>query len=96
MPQVLTEDYIKGRSTKDRPYKVFDTYGLYHEIIPNGSKLWRLRLWQGDKERPWKVAGRFTQASQGLRRMAKIANRAAKAENGPLPAAQLAILFPFH
>ncbi len=33
----------KTASTKEKPYKLFDGKGLYLEIMPNGSKYWRMK-----------------------------------------------------
>jgi hypothetical protein len=48
VPQVLTEVFIKGSSPKDKPYKVFDTDGLYIEVTPLGTKTWLLRYYQNN------------------------------------------------
>lgn len=39
----LTEAICNGASAKAKPYKLFDGEGLYLEIMPNESKLWRLK-----------------------------------------------------
>lgn len=46
MPRKITplSDFaIKAAKPKDKPYKLFDGQGLYLDITPNGSKLWRLK-----------------------------------------------------
>ncbi len=39
----LTNTAIKNAKPREKPYKLFDGGGLYIEIKPNGSKLWRLQ-----------------------------------------------------
>lgn len=39
----LTNSACQSAIPKDRPYKKFDGGGLYLEIMPSGSKLWRLK-----------------------------------------------------
>lgn len=37
----LTDSAIRVVKPKDSPYKPIDGQGLYLEVTPNGSKLWR-------------------------------------------------------
>jgi hypothetical protein len=37
----LTDKAIKNAKPKEKAYKLFDGGGLYIEITPQGSKLWR-------------------------------------------------------
>ena len=39
----LTDSAIKVAKPKDRPYKMADGHGLYLEVMPTGSKLWRMK-----------------------------------------------------
>lgn len=39
----LTDSAIKSAKPKDKPYKLTDGQGLYLDIKPNGSKLWRFK-----------------------------------------------------
>ena len=39
----LTEIKIKSLTPREKAYKVFDGQGLYLEVMPNGSKKWRLK-----------------------------------------------------
>ena len=39
----LTDRQIQAAKPREKPYKVFDTRGLYLLITPDGSKLWRFR-----------------------------------------------------
>jgi len=46
----LTDSALKVAKPKDRPYKLSDGEGLYLEIMPNGSKLWRMKFRFNGKE----------------------------------------------
>lgn len=51
-PQMaLTVKEIQGFSKAAKPYKKADGAGLYLEIFPNGSKLWRFKFRIGGKEK---------------------------------------------
>ena len=51
-PQMsLTALQIRAFSPGDTAYKRADERGLYLEIFPNGSKLWRLKYYVGGKEK---------------------------------------------
>jgi integrase len=39
----LTDTAIRNAKPRDRAYKVFDTGGLYVQITPSGSRLWRMK-----------------------------------------------------
>lgn len=39
----LSDKACKAAKTKESPYKLFDGGGLFLEVMPNGSKLWRLK-----------------------------------------------------
>jgi len=47
----LTDTAIRALQPGDSPYKRADEKGLYVEIFPNGSKLWRLKYRIGGKEK---------------------------------------------
>lgn len=47
----LTDSAIKTAKPKEKPYKLSDGLGLYLEVMPNGSKLWRLKYRHADKEK---------------------------------------------
>lgn len=41
-PQMpLTDTKCKNAKPSERPKKLFDSHGLYLEVMPNGSKYWR-------------------------------------------------------
>jgi integrase len=47
----LTEPQLRTAKPTDRPYKLFDTGGLYVLVTPSGGKLWRLRFRHLGKEK---------------------------------------------
>lgn len=47
----LSEFAAKNAKPKDKPYKVADSGGLYLNIQPNGSKLWRMKYRFAEKEK---------------------------------------------
>lgn len=47
----LTDSAIKAAKPKDKPYKLTDGQGLYLEVMPSGSRLWRLKYRHSDKEK---------------------------------------------
>lgn len=58
----LTDLNCKRAKSKDKSYKMFDSNGLYLEVMPNGSKLWRLKYRFQKKEKrlslgPYPVIG---------------------------------------
>jgi integrase len=46
----LTDTAIRNAKPREKAYKIFDQKGLYLEVHPNGSKLWRFRYRFVDKE----------------------------------------------
>ena len=52
MPQMaLTDAEIRAFQRLDTPYKRADGGGLYLEVFPNGSKLWRWKFRANGKEK---------------------------------------------
>lgn len=47
----LTDPAVKNAAPKEKPYKLADGRGLYLEVMPNGSKYWRLKFRFGGKEK---------------------------------------------
>ncbi len=47
----LTDSAIKTAKPKEKPYKLSDSHGLYLEVTPTGSKLWRLKYRLAGKEK---------------------------------------------
>jgi integrase len=51
MPKIvapLTDIQVRNAKPKDKPYKLADGGGLYLEIMPTGSKLWRMKFKQAN------------------------------------------------
>lgn len=46
----MSDITIKSAKTKDKPYKLADGGGLYLEVMPTGSKLWRMKFRQANGE----------------------------------------------
>lgn len=40
---MLTDTLIRNAKPREKPYKLYDTAGLYLLVKPNGAKLWRLK-----------------------------------------------------
>lgn len=51
----LTDTRIRNTKPTEKPYKLADGGGLYIEVKPNGSKLWRLRYRLAGKENVFAV-----------------------------------------
>lgn len=47
----LTDLKIKKTKAANRPYKLYDSLGLFVLVNPNGSKLWRQKYQLDGKER---------------------------------------------
>jgi hypothetical protein len=47
---MLTETAIRAAKPREKSYKLFDGLGLYLEIAPTGSKLWRLKYRHDGRE----------------------------------------------
>lgn len=48
---MLTDPKCKNAKSQDKPYKLSDEKGMYLEIMPNGSKYWRMKYRFGGKEK---------------------------------------------
>jgi len=51
MAEKLSDVAVKNAVPKDKPYKIADGGGLYLEVMPNGSRYWRLKYRFGGKEK---------------------------------------------
>jgi hypothetical protein len=51
MSAVLTNTACKNAKQESRKYRLYDTGGLYMEVMPNGSKYWRLKYRYLGKEK---------------------------------------------
>lgn len=48
---MLTEGVLRAAAPREKPYKLFDSSGLFVIVNPNGSRWWRLKYRYGGKER---------------------------------------------
>ena len=46
----LTDTAIRSAKPREKSYKLYDEKGLYLQVNPNGSKLWRLRYRSANKD----------------------------------------------
>jgi integrase len=51
----LTDTKIRQAKAGDKPRKISDSAGLYLEVMPNGSKLWRLKYRLAGKEKRFAI-----------------------------------------
>jgi len=42
-PMSLTDTAARNAKPREKPYKLSDAHGLYLQVEPSGSKLWRLK-----------------------------------------------------
>jgi len=61
---VLTDTQIRNAKATDKPVKLSDGKGLFVEIRPNGSELWRYRYEIGGKENLFAVGIPYARISQ--------------------------------
>ena len=47
----LSDKTCKAAKPKEKPYKLADGGGLYLEVMPNGSKCWRMKYRYLGKEK---------------------------------------------
>ena len=47
----LTDSEIRGLKPEEKSFRRSDTKGLYIEVFPTGSKLWRLKYRMAGKEK---------------------------------------------
>jgi len=47
----LTDTACRAAKPKEKPYKLSGAKGLYLEVMPHGSKLWRMKYRYADKEK---------------------------------------------
>lgn len=59
---MLTDLAIRRLQPRERRFMVLDSDGLYLEVMPTGEKYWRLRLYEGKRERK-RSLGRYPDIS---------------------------------
>ena len=47
----LKDITVKNAKPRDKRYKLFDSEGLYLEILPTGAKYWRMKYFFAGKEK---------------------------------------------
>ena len=84
MPKIvppLTDIQVKNAKPKDKPYKLADGAGLYLEIMPTGSKLWRMKFQQANGKESRLAFGSYPEISIAQAREKRDAARKLKADN---------------
>lgn len=71
----LTAVAIRNATPKERPYKLADGQGAYLEVMPNGSRYWRMKYRFGGKEKRLAL-GVYPEVSLASARAARDAARA--------------------
>lgn len=64
----LTEQQLIQAEPGDKPFKLFDGYGLYVEVMPTGSKIWRMKFRQKDGTENALTFGHYPEVSPTLAR----------------------------
>jgi hypothetical protein len=54
----LTDVEIRNAKAGAKAYKLTDAHGLFLQVTPNGSKLWRMKFQHGGKEGLLREVGR--------------------------------------
>jgi integrase len=66
MPKIvhpLTDIQLRNAKSKDKPYKLTDGGGLYLEVMPIGSKLWRMKFKQANGKESRLAFGNYPEIS---------------------------------
>jgi integrase len=71
----LTDTAVRQAKPKAKPYKLFDSQGLYLDVKPNGSKLWRFKYRLAGKEKLYAI-GTYPEVSLSKARIERDAARA--------------------
>jgi len=75
----LTDIQVKNAKPKDKPYKLADGGGLYLEVMPTGSKLWRMKFLQASGKESRLSFGSYPEVSLTKARGARAGARELKA-----------------
>lgn len=51
VPKCLSDTAVRNAKPKSKPYKLSDGEGLFLQVMPSGSKYWRLKYFFADKEK---------------------------------------------
>lgn len=71
----LTDMRVKNAKPKEKPYKLADGGGMYLEITPSGSKLWRMKFMQSSGKESRLSFGAYPEVSLTQARAARAAAR---------------------
>lgn len=71
----LTANEIDELTPRPRPFKVFDGGGMYLYVVPNGSKVWRLKYRLDGRERLMTI-GHYPEVSVDQARVVRDDSRA--------------------
>lgn len=77
----LTDMRVKNAKPKEKPYKLADGGGLYIEVAPSGSKLWRMKFMQSSGKESRLSFGAYPEVSLTQARAARTAARQLKASD---------------
>lgn len=83
MPKIvapLTDTQIKNAKPNEKPYKLADGGGLYLEIMPTGSKLWRMKFKQANGNESRLAFGSYPEITLIQAREQRTAARKLKAD----------------
>jgi integrase len=79
----ITEAAAKQAKPKDKPYKLPDGGGMYLEVMPTGSKYWRLKYRYGGKEKRLALGVYPTVSISAAREKARLAKAELADGNDP-------------
>lgn len=85
---MLSDIAIRKAKPRAKPYKLADGYGLYLEVFPNGSKLWRLKYRRPDGKETRISLGRYPDVPAPKARRDRDALTARRRQEGIDPAAE--------
>lgn len=71
----LTEQQLIQAEPGDKPFKLFDGYGLYVEVMPTGTKAWRMKFRQSNRKEGRLTFGHYPEVSPELARSRCLAAR---------------------
>ncbi len=84
---MLSDLEIRKAKPAEKPYKIADCGGLYVEIFPNGSKLWRLKYRRLDKTETRISLGKYPEVSVAKARVERDKLKLQRKQEGIDPAA---------
>jgi hypothetical protein len=64
----LTDIQLRNAKPAEKPYKLSDGGGLYIEVMPNGSKFWRIKVRQANGKESRLTFGSYPEVTLAGRR----------------------------